>query len=286
MARIRTIKPEFWTDGDVMDLSPFARLLFIGSWNFAMCDFGHVADDPRRLKMQVLPGDDVDPVALVDELLASGRMRRLAVDNRTFLHIVRFTDHQKTEKRWSPRCVACQAQATSESAGQGGDEPPDEGLPPPPDDHDGPPGTSPNLSETPRTSAPEGKGGERKGREGIETAAAAARELPPAVDILRAQLDARKLIVRWDKLTDADLTEIVDFVEIHGDGPLIKAALAGYQPNNPPVFAQAWLGTWRALPVPGTGLGLVPDLPCGQPGHSGTTRHCTQCASEAKAVSS
>ena len=28
MARIRTTKPEFWTDGDVMDLSPQARELF------------------------------------------------------------------------------------------------------------------------------------------------------------------------------------------------------------------------------------------------------------------
>jgi hypothetical protein len=139
MARIRTIKPEFWTDGDVMDLSPFARLLFIGSWNFALCDFGHVADDPRRLKMQVLPADEVDGVALVEELVNAGRMVRIQVDGRSFLHIKRFTDHQKTEKRWTPRCPVC---ATSE-----------------------PRQTSPNLSETRRTSAPERKGEERKGKE-------------------------------------------------------------------------------------------------------------------------
>jgi hypothetical protein len=137
VARIRTIKPEFWTDGDVMDLSPFARLLFIGSWNFAMCDFGHVADDPRRLKMQVLPSDDVDGVALVDELVNAGRMVRVTVDGRSFLHIKRFTDHQKTEKRWTPRCPVC-----AETK---------------------PPTNSPNLSRTPPTSAPERKGEERRG---------------------------------------------------------------------------------------------------------------------------
>ena len=30
MARIRTIKPDFWTDEKVVELSAFARLLFIG----------------------------------------------------------------------------------------------------------------------------------------------------------------------------------------------------------------------------------------------------------------
>ena len=36
MARIRTIKPEFWTDEKVVTLPFEARLLFIGMWNF--CD--------------------------------------------------------------------------------------------------------------------------------------------------------------------------------------------------------------------------------------------------------
>lgn len=156
MARIRTIKPEFWTDGEIMDLSPYARLLFIGSWNFAMCDFGHVADDPRRLKMQVLPADDVDGIALVDELVSSGRMVRIQVDGRSFLHIKRFTDHQKTEKRWAPRCPVCA--------------------------HTQPRQTSPNLSEPPRTSAPERKGKERRGREGTTTTAVA---VPPRPDVDR-----------------------------------------------------------------------------------------------------
>ena len=38
MARIRSIKPEFWTAEQVMECSPMARLLFIGMWNF--CDDG------------------------------------------------------------------------------------------------------------------------------------------------------------------------------------------------------------------------------------------------------
>lgn len=36
MPRIRTIKPEYWTSEQVLDLSIPARLAFIGLWNF--CD--------------------------------------------------------------------------------------------------------------------------------------------------------------------------------------------------------------------------------------------------------
>ncbi|STV36571.1 primosomal protein I [Klebsiella pneumoniae] len=35
MARIRTVKPEFWTDEKVVECSIPARLLFIGLFNFA-----------------------------------------------------------------------------------------------------------------------------------------------------------------------------------------------------------------------------------------------------------
>ena len=35
MARIRTIKPEFWRSPDVMELDNFQKLLFIGLWNLA-----------------------------------------------------------------------------------------------------------------------------------------------------------------------------------------------------------------------------------------------------------
>lgn len=70
MARIRTIKPEFWTSEQVMTCSRDARLLFIGMWNFAD-DAGIHPASPVRLKAQVFPGDDISTNALralVDEL--------------------------------------------------------------------------------------------------------------------------------------------------------------------------------------------------------------------------
>ncbi|OZE77178.1 hypothetical protein CH305_18245 [Rhodococcus sp. 15-649-2-2] len=108
MSRIRTIKPGFWTDGNIVVLSPFARLLYIGMWNFAMCDHGHVADDPMKLKLEVLPADDVDIVALLNELIGRGRVVRVAdPEGRSYLLVRRFEDHQKIDPRWKTRCPAC-----------------------------------------------------------------------------------------------------------------------------------------------------------------------------------
>ena len=108
MARIRTFKPEFWTDSKVVTLSPFARLLFLGSWNFALCDDGHLPDDAMALKLQVLPADAVDPFELLQELLDAGVIvHGTTSDGRNYLHIRRLRNHQKVDNRWSPRCFVC-----------------------------------------------------------------------------------------------------------------------------------------------------------------------------------
>lgn len=110
-------------------------------------------------------------------------------------------------------------------------------------------------------------------------------DLPPAVEILRLALEARKLIVRWDRLTPEYLADIEALVELHGDGPLVKAAMASHRPDAPAAFAQAWVAMWKSLPAPGTSLRAVPAPPCAEPGHAGTTTYCTQCAAEANSVS-
>lgn len=108
MARIRTIKPDFWTDGNMVKLSPFARLLYIGMWNFTLCDHGHVADDAMKLKLQILPMDPVDIEELLAEIMTQGRVVRVAdSDGRTYLLVKRFEDHQKIDPRWKTRCPAC-----------------------------------------------------------------------------------------------------------------------------------------------------------------------------------
>lgn len=104
MARIRTIKPEMWTDPEFATCSPLARLLFLGALNFAS-DYGVLPDMPARLKMQVLPADAVDAVPLVDELVACGKWERaVAPDGAAVLVIPGFRRHQRVDRptagRW------------------------------------------------------------------------------------------------------------------------------------------------------------------------------------------
>lgn len=106
MAKIRGIKPEFWTDEDIVELSIPARLLFIGMWNHA-CDNGHLDDKPRQIKMRILPGDDVSIESLLEELVEHHRIER----RDGTITIPKFAQHQKPHSRWwstcdLPECVA------------------------------------------------------------------------------------------------------------------------------------------------------------------------------------
>ena len=95
MARIRTIKPEFWTDGKIVQLPYEVRLLFIGLWNFCD-DEGYLDDEPERIGLQILPSDSVDVEACIDLLVACELLERLeSHSGNRFLRIKHFQDHQK-----------------------------------------------------------------------------------------------------------------------------------------------------------------------------------------------
>ncbi|MDR5730702.1 MAG: HNH endonuclease [Terriglobia bacterium] len=98
MARIRTIKPEFWTDEKIVALPFHARLLFIGLWNFAD-DTGALDCSPDRISMQVFPGDpDVDVSALIDLLDIAGLLEiwRAESGDRA-IRIINWAKHQKID---------------------------------------------------------------------------------------------------------------------------------------------------------------------------------------------
>lgn len=100
MARIRTVKPEFWSSEQVMSCRPLARLLFIGLWNFCD-DGGNHPLAPRTIKALVFPGDAIDAdeiSALLDELEAAQLTQSYVADGKRYLH-VRGWRHQKIEKK-------------------------------------------------------------------------------------------------------------------------------------------------------------------------------------------
>lgn len=93
MARIRTIKPDFWTDEKIVELSFEARLFFIGSWNFAD-DNGNLQRSARKLKMQIFPADAIDCEPVIQSLMAHGLFREYEVNGEKYLHIKGFKAHQ------------------------------------------------------------------------------------------------------------------------------------------------------------------------------------------------
>jgi hypothetical protein len=102
VARIRTIKPEYWTDERVGECSVSARLLFIACWNFSD-DHGGLDRSSRQLKAQAFPYDNVDCESLVQELLRAGLLIEYEVSGKKYLHIKGFRTHQKVEKPAKPR---------------------------------------------------------------------------------------------------------------------------------------------------------------------------------------
>ena len=99
MPKIRGVKPDYWTDDDIVELSIPARLLFIGLWNYA-CDNGHLQDKPRQIKIRVMPGDDVSVPELLRELEEKERIRR--VDG--WITVPNLAKHQKVDRRYFTTC--------------------------------------------------------------------------------------------------------------------------------------------------------------------------------------
>jgi hypothetical protein len=100
MARIRTIKPEFWTSEHTTSLSRDARLLFIGMWNFCD-DAGIHIHSVRTLKAEIFPLDDdiaVNTVqTLLDELLSSGLVMTYEAQGKAYLMVTGW-HHQKINR--------------------------------------------------------------------------------------------------------------------------------------------------------------------------------------------
>lgn len=96
MARIRSIKPEFWVDDKIVDLSLLGKLLYIGLWNFAD-DEGYIFDSHRQIKRQVFPDNDYDVQGALEELTSAGLLAKLDSDQGGVLFIIHFSQHQKPQ---------------------------------------------------------------------------------------------------------------------------------------------------------------------------------------------
>lgn len=102
MARIRTIKPEFWVSEQIAECSPNARLTFVGMWNFCDDQGVHPAK-PKTLKAELYPMDDITAAQVgewVGELIAAGLVREFQApdDGERYWHVTGWDRHQKIDR--------------------------------------------------------------------------------------------------------------------------------------------------------------------------------------------
>jgi hypothetical protein len=100
MARIRTIKPEFFTSLTVAGLSLTARLTFVGLWTHCD-DEGRCVDDSRLVKAALWPLDDrvsKDVEQDLVDLAEASLIRRYEVDGKRYLCIANWEEHQRINR--------------------------------------------------------------------------------------------------------------------------------------------------------------------------------------------
>jgi len=98
MARIRTIKPEFFTSEDICELTPLARMFYIALWCEADRE-GRLSWKPKTLKIRYLPTDECNTADLARELEMSGLVMIYEVDGKQYAEIPSFKHHQVINNR-------------------------------------------------------------------------------------------------------------------------------------------------------------------------------------------
>lgn len=100
MARIRSLKPEFWADEDLADLPRDARLLYMGLWNLSD-EHSRLRGDARYVKGQLFPYDaDLDAESidkLIQLLIEAGKVRRYDSSGRSYLFLPNLSKHNRLE---------------------------------------------------------------------------------------------------------------------------------------------------------------------------------------------
>jgi hypothetical protein len=118
--RIRQVKPDFWLDEKMAALTYGARLFYIGLWT--QCDReGRLKDNPRRLKVALLPYDDIDCDKMLNVLVEAGCIVRYEVEGERYIWVPTFNKHQYPNSKELPSTIPapCQHDAGTPLIGLG-----------------------------------------------------------------------------------------------------------------------------------------------------------------------
>lgn len=94
MARIRTIKPEFFANEELGQCSPHARLLAIALLQMADSE-GRLRYIPSQILAHAFPWEALDLSPLLHELFTIAYARKYCVSGREYLDIPTFCKHQR-----------------------------------------------------------------------------------------------------------------------------------------------------------------------------------------------
>ncbi|HFK5797940.1 TPA: hypothetical protein ACG0L7_001784 [Enterobacter hormaechei subsp. oharae] len=115
MARSRNIKPGFFTNDELAECQPLARILFAGLWTIADKE-GRLDDRPKKIKAMVLPFDDVDCDALLQQLHQHKFINRYQVQGDSYIQVSNWKKHQ------NPHCKEAASEIPEPSQNQNGTE--------------------------------------------------------------------------------------------------------------------------------------------------------------------
>jgi hypothetical protein len=126
VARIRTIKPDFFTSLTISELTLPARLTFIGLWTHAD-DAGRCVDDVRLIRAALWALDDRtfgEVEKDLEELSGASLIRRYMISGKRYLEITGWSEHQKIShpsksRLPGPNTLTDQAREDSGSAPEG-----------------------------------------------------------------------------------------------------------------------------------------------------------------------
>ena len=92
--RARNIKPDFFLNEKLAEVSAHERLLFIGLWCLADRE-GRLEDRPKRIRAALFPYEDVDMDSMLDRLQRAGLAIRYEVERENYIAIPGFSKHQQ-----------------------------------------------------------------------------------------------------------------------------------------------------------------------------------------------
>lgn len=99
MARIRTIKPEFWADEKMGACDPLTRLVFLGLISLAD-DAGRLVDSVKQIDAALFPYTDESSRDAIEILDRMDRVRRgVSASGQRLIQIVNWERHQKIDNR-------------------------------------------------------------------------------------------------------------------------------------------------------------------------------------------